>query len=427
MAAAATQAAVAKMFKNIYLNRDLSNFSKRKCALGDRIKATPNLVGESLTFPINWGLNFGISTTLTATKPVAKGGKFDKWVLPSDAPSKLYGRVTIDIPSMMRSEKDIGSYMRLKAKTVTELLTNMKMQRRGNHLWSDVAGDLARISSVTGSNPITAITLTNYEDAIKFDGSSNQHLHFATTRTGGSLKVDGAATVWVYQVDKVTRYNASGNCVLTVSRIAGTGTTTEPAANDYIYNIDQYDAGPKGIPAWVPLTAPSATTFYGVDRTVEMEMLSGWRGTWEGTINDSIQRLVSIMTGYFDPEFSAVWLSPVRWYQLKLELEATRSLVIDDAKSLEFGTTVIRVITPKGAVMVMADAYCPIAGGWLLKHDEWEIHSTGDLIHMCDEDTPSGFLRLPDDDGLEARYRSLALYRCDTPGVQGCFPITQSA
>lgn len=428
MGAAAVQSAFAKMYKTVYMKRPLTNFSLRTSALGQKIKKESNLKGNNLTYPINWGRNWGISTSLTATKPASTAGSFNNWVIPADTPSKLYGRLTIDIPTMMRAEDDIASFLRVKSKHMNELFTNMTMIRLGDQLWSDGAGNIAQIESVTGSNPITAITLTSHEDAVKFDGSSKQQIQFAVAanRASGGLKADGTAVVWIYQVDKVNRYNTSGKAVLSVTRIAGTGNTTEPAATDYIYNLDQYGAGPKGIPAWIPDTDPSATLFFGVDRSVEPQMLAGWRGPWEGTINASIQRTASIMGNYIDPKFTACWLSSTRWYQLKMELEAEGRFFVDEQKSLEFGTTAIRLFTTAGMIPVLADAYVPSDSGFLLRHDDIYVHSTGELIHLATEDIDHGGLRLSDDDGLEYRWRSLAQYRVDTPYFHGRFPITMA-
>lgn len=421
MPAASTRAALSDAFKTIYKG-DLTNRSKRKTPLGSKVKKVDDFYGESLTLFMNWGLNHGIHPTLSATLPSAVSGKVNKWIIPETA--DLYGRLTLDNPSMMRASKDIGSFIRIKAKEVDGILSNLRMQRLGTHLWADGAGDLAQIESVTGSNPITAMTLTSYQDAVKFEGGGKQRISVATTRTGGTLKVDGVSTVWIYKIDKVDRYNSLGKTVLTVSLVAGTGATTQPAAADYIYNYGQYDTGPKGIGAWIPAATPSATTFFNMDRSVEPQMFAGWRGTWEGNIADTAKRLASVMSSYMDPDYSAMWLSEYRWYQLEQELTAQGRFYVDETKSKEFGTAALRMITPGGSVSVMCDPFCPNDSLFLLKHDEIEIHSTGPLIHMCDEDLEA--LRLSDSDGVEIRYRSLAQTAIPNPFSCGRAPITQN-
>jgi hypothetical protein len=426
MPAVSTQSVIPDMFKRIYKNRDLTNLSVRKTILGDKISSKPELVGESLTYPIHYGLGWGIHPTLNASTPAAKATYFSKWVIPCDQPSKLYGRLALDIPTMMRSASDVGSYMRLKNKELMNTLDNMKMQRKGVQLWSDGAMDIGRVKAVTGSNPATSFTITNFNDALKFDASGHasnaigQTIVFNATRTGsaGTIK----ASTW--KVTAVEIFDANGDTKITVTRLTGSGAGVDPAANDYVYVEGFYDQGFKGIPAWIPTATPTSTAFYGVDRTKAPEFLAGFRGSWEGTIRDSASRTVSIMAPYFDPGNATLWLSPERWYQLHFELKAENQLVIDDATTMKWGTSAMKLITPQGVIPVLSDAYAPKDAGYIIDHTHMEYLTTGPMIHMADEDLEA--LRLSDDDGLEIRIRSLALFRVDKPHTCGVFPISQS-
>jgi len=426
MAAASTRTALADMFKTIYVGKDLTNHSKRKTPLGDKITKKDDFYGDGFTIGFNGGLNWGVSPTLSSTTdPLASASGFKKWVITET--NQLYGRLTLDNLSMMRSKKDIGAFLQIRQKETEAILANMKMLRLGHQLWGDGSGALAQVVSVTGADPVTAITL-NFADAVHFDGfrgvagTGKQRIYFATNanKLSGGTK-DGTTTY--YTVDKVNRYDSSGNCVLTVTRAAGS-VTGDPAATNWIYNFGFYGSAPKGIGAWIPSTDPSATTFFGMDRSDEPQMKAGWRGTWEGSIQSSASRLVSVMSNYFDPEFSALWLSAYRWEQLKDELTAQGRFYIDEVKSLEFGTSALRMVTPTGSLPVVCDPYCPQDTGWLLRHSDIEVHSTGPLIHLADEDLTA--LRLSDADGLEVRFRSAAEYAIPHPFMCGRFPITQS-
>jgi hypothetical protein len=419
MPAVSTQSALALMYKKIYKGRDLSNASKRKTPLGKKIAVKNELYGDNLTYPIRRGLGWGVGRTMDATNPGPKSGIFSNWVVTTSTDTvKLYGKVTVDNPSVMRAARDVGSFMRLTQKEIQDTLDNMTMIRYGNELWSDGAGDIAQVLAVTGSDPATSFTLTNYEDAIKFDGSGKQVIQTSTARTGGAVK----STTW--QVDKVERYTSAGVAKITVTRLTGSGAGNDPAANDYVYLLGTYGNGPKGIPAWIPTTTPSATAFFGVDRSAEPEILAGFRGTWEGTIADSAAKLVSVMSAYFEPDATALWVSPYRWYQLQFELQAKNLFMLDNQRTLEWGTTAMSLITPSGVVPVLADPYCPAGAGYLLNHGQMEFLTTGPMIHAADEDVAG--LRLSDDDGLEYRFRSLSCFRMDTPHKCGVFPISQS-
>lgn len=422
MAGAVIQSTITKLYKTIYPpGSDLTNFSKRKTPLGDRLKKLDILYGDNLTWGINWGLGWGIASSLSGTIPDARTTKFDNWVYPTVAGTfPLYARVTHDTPTIMRASKDVGAFMRANTKSIQEHLDNMKMVRLGQQLWADGAGNIGQVASVTGSDPVMTITLTNVSDSVNFVGDGNQYLHFNANRTGNS----GTLRSSLYKVAGINRLNSSGACVLTVTRVSGSGAGNDPAANDYIYIYNTYDGGFRGITSWIPSSDPTSIAFYGVDRTQEMQMLSGWRGQWEGSISRSATKLAHYMNSYIDTNTSAFWMHPYRWYQLAEELKGEKMFMLDDARSLEWGTSVLKMVTPQGVIPVASDEYCPIDSGFLLNHDTFEYMTTGPLIHAADEDL-SG-LRLSDADGLEYRFRSLAGFRCTSPGKNGRFPISQS-
>jgi hypothetical protein len=423
MPPALTQSAISKLYKTMYPpGTDLTNYSKRPTPFGSRLKVKDELYGANLTWGINLGRGQGISGgQLDATTPAAKASAFLNWTVPSDtATSYLYARVTHDIPSIKRSEKDLAAFMKLSTKSIQEHIDNMKMHRFGHQVWSDGAGDLGRVLSVTGSDPVTTITLTNVSDHVKFDGGGFMTLQFNPNRTGNA----GTIRTSTYTITKVNRLTSAGTCILTVTRTTGTGAGNDPAANDYIYLSGTYDKGVNGVPAWLPSTDPSSTLFYGVDRTQEMQLLSGWRGGWEGSISRSASKICHYMGSHMDTGTSALWLHPYRWYQLSEELKGEKSFMLDDARTLEWGTSVLRMVTPSGIIPVASDEYVPADAGYLLNHDTWEYLTTGPMIHAADEDVTA--LRLSDSDALEYRFRSLAFFRCTNPGKNAVFPISQS-
>lgn len=411
MPAASVRSAVADMYKIVYSGRDLTNFSKRKTPLLDLISKKDDFVGASLSIPINLGLNHGIYPGLDAVNPVPTAGRWKSWSV-TDTKS-LYGRNTISIPAMLRAKSDVGAWMKLRQKETSELLSNMKMQR-AIELWGAGTGALATVASVTGSDPLLTITLTNQNDAVKFD--KGMQLQFYDT-TNTTLRANGTS---VYSVLGVNRYNSAGAAVVSLTRVSGTGAATT-VATDLIFRTGFRNTGLTGLSSWIPSTDPTSTPFFTVDRSDEPQFLGGWRGTWEGSINESAERLVSVMSQYFQPEFSSLWLSSYRWYQLKEELTAQGRFYKDDLKSMSFGTSTLAMDTPGGAVTVAMDPYCPNDTGFLLKHDEIEIHTTGPFIHLCDEDVEA--LRMVDDDALEIRYRSLAECTVPRPVYHGRFPI----
>ena len=409
-----TKSALEKMFKTRFFQGDLTRHGDIKTPFGDLVAKEDDFYGASLVFPFNYTGNHGIGPSLTDIYPETKVGSFDKWVI--DEPTYMYGKLKLDIISMMRSSRDVGSYLKTKTKETLAILRDMKEARLGVQVWGDGACDLARVEeAVTGASDTSTIVIQG--DAVKL--KKGMYLQANSVRTGsaGTLKTD------VYKVAGVERLTAAGKAKVSFTRVSGAA--DDWAINDYIYEKGFYDSGMKGVQAWITPTTPGTGvvpgTLFGMDRTDEPEMKAGWRGTWQGSIRETILNLVSIMGQYFDPNFSALWVSPANWFRLSQELLSMGCLCYDNEASQKFGTKVITFAGPQGDVKVMADSFCPSTDVFALRHGDFKIITMGELIHLADEDLEA--LRLPDSDGLEIRYRSVAQMVCPYPWKNGRAPI----
>ena len=406
-----TRTALTKMFKDRYFEGDLTRHGDIKTPLGDLITKSDDFYGNSLIFPFNYGGNHSIGPSLTDIYPVTKAGTFDKWVI--NDWTTMYGKLKINIPDMMRSGRDVGSYLKTNVKATQDLLRDMKEARLGWQVWGDGACNLARLEEAV-TTASDSSTLTVQGDAVKL--KIGMYLQANPTRTGtaANLRTD------IYKVAKVERLTSAGKAKVTFTRVSGAA--DDWAINDYIYEQGFYDSGFKGVQAWIPDTTPSATLFFSMDRSDEPEMKSGWRGVWQGSIEETILHLVSIMGQYFDPNFSALWVSPTNWFRLAQELRSRGTLTYDDDASKKFGVKVITFAGPQGDVKVMSDPFCPSTDVFCLNHSEMKIITNGPLIHLCAEDVEK--LRLFDQDAYEVRYRSLGEMVIPYPWKCGRAPIS---
>lgn len=407
MASASTITALQKMFKTVYLGRNLANQSKRKTPAYDKVLTkTDDFDGAELVFPFNQDMPVGVSPSFATAKSRAGASTFDKWRM--DVRKKLYGFLTIDGEAMHASRKDIGAWLRLRQKETNEIRDYMKMVLGGLSFWGDGAGNLAKIASVTGA-PVTSITLVNKRDAVKFH--KNQFLVGNPTRTGtiGNLK-DA-----VYKVTGINR----GTGVLTVVRQSGAGNV---AADDYLYLEGSYDAFPLGVQAFVPATDPGTggvpATLLNMDRTDDVTMKAGWRTSWQGSISETAKLLCADMGQYFDSTNGAIWLSRYNWFRLEQEQEATGRIVRDQSAPARFGSSGIVLQTPEGDVTCVSDPYAPHDAFFFLNNEDWETHHLDPVIHVIDDDGLAA-IRQTDDDGIEIRLRHMGENICQRPFKQG--------
>lgn len=413
MSSASTQAALSKMFKSTYQNRDLTNQAKRKTPAYDAVAKMDDFDGANITIGFNSAMPVGVATTLAGAQSMVTPSGFDNWVLSTR--KTLYGVLTIDAQSMRAARKDIGAFLRLKQKETNEILAYMKMVLGGHAFWGDGAGNLAQVTAVTGSNPVTSFTVSQF-DVVKIH--KNQVLVFNATRTGsaGTIK----ASTW-----QVTGLNR-GTGVITVTRLTGAGAGVDPAANDYVYQNLTYDGFPIGMDGFIPSADPGTgsipATLLGMTRTDDPTMKSGFRVTYQGSIEESVKYLAALMGQYVSQESTVCWISRYNWFRLEQELTAQNRKIIDARATQVFGSPALLILTPEGDIPVVADPYLPNDRGYLLDMAVIETHHLDDLIHIADDDG-LGLLRQTADDGVEIRFRSWSENLVTQPFRCGRFQI----
>jgi hypothetical protein len=355
----------------------------------------------------------GVSPSFPLAQASPKASGFDNWVMSTR--KTLYGFLTIDAQSMKAARSDIGAFLRLKQKETNEILSYMKMILGGHAFWGDGAGNMAQITAKTGTNPSTDITV-NPRDVIKFH--LNQRIVFNATRTGSS----GTIKASVYTVTGVNRTTG----VITITRTSGTGSGTDPAVSDYVYLEGSYDAFPLGVSAFVPASDPGTggvpATLLGMTRTDDPVMKSGWRVSYQGSIEETAKYLAAVMGQYFDKDSSTLWLSRYNWFRLEQELTAQGRKIIDARATQVFGSPALLLLTPEGEVPVVADNYLDDNQAFLLDMSAVEVHHLDNLIHIADDDG-LGLLRQTADDGVEIRFRSWSENIIQRPFKCGRFPI----
>jgi hypothetical protein len=413
MSSASTIAALQKMFKTVYMNRDLANQAKRKTPAYDAVQKFDDFDGANLTFPFNFAVPTSVATTLPVAQAGANSSSFDNWVMTTR--KTLYGVLTIDAQSMRAARKDIGAFLRLRAKETNELMAYMKMILGGHAFWGDGAGNLAQVTAVTGSNPATSFTVSQF-DVVKFH--LKQVLVFNPTRTGSA----GTIRASTFQVTGLNRTTG----VITVTRLTGAGAGVDPAVNDFVYQNGTYDSFPLGVDAFIPASDPGTggvpATLLGMTRTDDPTMKSGWRVTWQGSIEETAKFLAAIMGQYVDAENSVCWVSRFNWFRLDQELTAQNRKVIDARATQVFGSPALLLITPEGNIPVVADPYLGNDRGYILEMSQLEVHHLDGLIHVADDDG-LGAIRQASDDGIEIRLRSWGENICQRPFQCGRFQI----
>lgn len=146
---------------------------------------------------------------------------------------------------------------------------------------------------------------------------------------------------------------------------------TDLAVNDYGYFVGDY--GKRSIASiqeWIPTTDPTSTAYFGIDRTVEIERLSGFRKVLTSTesVHKSLATLTRESRAMSRLGLDSYWLHPMTENVLINSLEKASGVSIEhnqDGKSsasgriANFGYGQVVFHTGKDAIPVMLSEYIP--------------------------------------------------------------------
>jgi hypothetical protein len=242
-------------------------------------------------------------------------------------------------------------------------------------------------------------------------------------------------------------YNGAGSAIRTISGASGDGgiwvtvasvdedagtitlTTGDTAAVASFASGDTfYPAGGAGgtgawpgLAAWLPLTAPSATLFYGVDRSVDTRRLGGVRlDNSSGQISDNIMTVAETCNTVLKGRTRIGVVNPVNWTTLSQELADKQ--VYNDSSEATYGFDYISVATSAGKVRVYADPACPTNRGYVLDMATWKFHHLGGFPHLV-TDGNSSMEPIDAENSVLVKGAMYGAPACHAPGSNGVFSI----
>lgn len=237
-------------------------------------------------------------------------------------------------------------------------------------------GARGQLSASTAVNT-TTITLLNPEMAANFDiGMVVQAA--ATDGTSGAL-IAGTNTITAIDEDAGT---------LTASAVWNVAFPAPIAVSYYLFQEGDFGAAIKGLPAWLPATAPTGgDNFFGVDRSVYTTKLAGYRHTATTIpIAQGIRTLASKIgrRGGSPNEF---YSSHDKYNTLVLELGSKQEFMVQGkAFDAEVFFEGVKVHGYKNTIQCFPDHTCLPQYGFLLNMKNWFLASMGPVPDIFDDD-----------------------------------------
>lgn len=379
------------------------------------VKKADVLEGDYTYVPIKTESAGGTAATLGIAQAAAvthadtvQGGRYTsigaRWQVPRKA---LYTVVRVPGEDIHASRSNKGAFIRLLESEIESGLLSHG-QTLAQQAWGNQYGSGTGIIGKVGSINSSTVTLTEASDAYSFHVGMSVGVH-----ANADVDATGANFDEVLVVTNID-YGAG-----TVTFNAATGLT----ANDFLYQADLGDATAMfGVRDFIPLSAPSSTAFLGVDRTVNVNALSGHRQSWLGSIEETVKKLDAKMRRRNTKAAMACWLSFNNMHRLEMELQGRAYREDGSEKDALFGLPGLILNSPGGRIKFMADSFMHEDCGFLLDMDTWEMMHLEGLPHIVQDDN-NRLLRVSDADSVEARIRSWQHLVCKEPIRNGAFNI----
>lgn len=366
--------------------------------------------GKSLPIPIIYGNPQGRSRNFARAQARAlltssKIGDFNLTRV------KDYSLATIDNETLEASKNSMGSFLDAATLEVDGAI-NSATRSLAISIYRSGYGDIGQIlagSSVAG----TTITLSNPNDVTNFE--VQQELDVSATQSG-ALRAYGTSTngLIITAVDRV-------NGILTFGFNVNDAANGIPtiAASDFLFvrgdHVNATLTSTAGFEAWLPSTNPTATAFFGQDRSIDPTRLGGLRYDASALpIEEAHIKGASLVARegwkldhYFESFASFESLekalgSKVQYVDMKVNAEVSfRGVVING---------------PKGPIKIVPSQNCPSNRIFGIHMPVWKLYSLGKAVRVIDTDGLQ-MLRQSSADGVEVRYGGYYNLATRAPGA----------
>lgn len=358
---------------------------------------------KNMPIPLKYSDGGGVASSFSTAQAQASSAspKFEDFLLTH---SQLFSLAEVDGLIYELAQSSAGAFVEA-AVAASDSAYNRLARAVALQLFRSGAGELGQISVEPSETSSTfVITLKSIGDATNFD--VGQTLQIYSALSGGSVRTsDGSDDEWV-----IAGVDVSAGTLTLTGTYNSSGTI---AADDYIFLEGTRGSQLTGLAGWIPSAAPSATAFFGVDRTVDATKLAGVRH--DGSAQTIEEALIdaSYKVGKVGGRPDVAVMSFEQYGKLVKSLGSKVQYM--DLKVGEVGFRAVEIHGPRGTLKVVADMNCPTTVAYLLTLKSWKLCSAGKAIGPVEQDGQM-WLRRPSADGVECRFAFRGNLACNAPG-----------
>jgi len=383
--------------KQIYTKDEVQNMVYRDNPLLALTPKMSEFYGKNLPIPIIYANPQGRSATFSNAQGNKTPSKITDFVLTRQSD---YGLASVSTEALLASSNEVGAF--LEAAT-TEVDGTIHALSRSLAIaqYRDGTGTIGVVNQ--SSFTTNTLQLENVEDVTNFEVGMEIQLN-----ASGTLRNAGASMT----IDAVNRDTG----VLTLDAVVNT-VITAAADADGINVEGDFDAKVSGLDAWVPSSAPTSASFFGVDRSVDPTRLGGIRvdGSALPIEEALIEGASRISREGGKPDH--VFLSFEQYANLEKAL-GSKVQYVDLRANAEIAFRGIMLNGPRGMLKVIPDQNALPNVAFMLQMDVWKLYSLGEAPMILDVDG-NRWLREASADSVEIRAAYYAQMGCRAPGYNG--------
>ena len=312
---------------------------------------------------------------------------------------KDYSLISIEQEALLAAKDDKGAFLKM-----AKLKTDQALKSLTHNLSFALYGNGGAARGQVGSTSTTTLTLKDTNDVVNF--AVGQYLDSSTT-DGTSGSADGGSK-------QVTAINRQAGTLTAATNWTSASNFSD---DDYIFVVGDFGAAVSGLDAWLPASAPGATAFFGVDRSVDTDRLGGIRydGTSD-TIEEALINAEAELAGIAGGDPTTVFMHPKDVRTLKIQLGSKVQYdVVKSVDRADISWPAVVLHGSRRAIRVIADAFCPKGVCYMLDLSTWMFASLG-RAPMIGKALGAQFQWDSSADSVEIRAMWYGQLYCNAPG-----------
>lgn len=393
---------LAHIFKRKYSDAQVAEVAGREHPTWMMITKKGGFSGELMSYSIDYSFPQGVGGTLVGAQAAVSGTAGKALLVYRRA---KFGVIRLNNEAIAACTSD-GALYDMATKETDRILKEL-----GDGFGFDLFGNGSGVRGQIATGGITGdvITLTDANDVRNF--KINMRIGAATGSNGTTGARSGTTTVTA--IDE-------GAGKITVDAVAD---ITALAAADYLFRATEPGTCMEGMETATPLTAPtSGDSFRGIDRSIDVQGLSGVRVTGTGNIVADFGSL-AVKAHLRSKKLKKGVLNPTNFWNVSQLLNA-KVEYDGGGGTAEVGFEYITINTPGGAMRIYSDPDCPANRGRAFDPAAHYVYHLNGVPHLDRRGNGGDVeMRMSTEDAVEVRARGWLNYCQGDTAAHGVISI----